>query len=164
MNKTMIALLVALAWSAGMFGAGWLWRGDRAQTAQATQAARDATGQAQAQATARTQEHKQAQAAQAAGDSATAREEKINADYEQRLAAAVAGRDAELGKLRKQWAASATSCLSSDAAAAGQAAEEDRLRRASAARIVRATELAQSERNEAVDRYVAAARIVEATP
>lgn len=160
----MIALLVALAWSAGMFGAGWLWRGDRAKTAQATQAARDATGQAQAQATARRQEHKQAQAAQAAGDSATTREEKINADYEQRLAAAVAGRDAELGKLRKQWAASATRCLSNDAAAAGQVAEEDRLRRASAARIVRATELAQSERDEAVDRYVAAARMMEATP
>ncbi|WCE04438.1 hypothetical protein [Pseudoxanthomonas sp. JBR18] len=157
MNTTMIKLLLAAAWSVAMFGAGWAWRGDRAERDVATQQGQAATAQAQAQADTRIQEHQQAQATQVASDSADAREEKINADYEARLTAALAGRDAELGRLRQLWAAKdATARLSSDAAAAAEAGEEDRLRRASAARIVRAVELAQSERNEAIDRYEAA--------
>ena len=60
MNRILIALGVALAWSAAMFGAGWAWRGDRAEGAESKQAATAATGAAQAQATARIQEHQQA--------------------------------------------------------------------------------------------------------
>lgn len=31
MNRILIALAAALLWSAAMFGAGWAWRGDRAE-------------------------------------------------------------------------------------------------------------------------------------
>ncbi|WP_052688515.1 hypothetical protein [Xanthomonas albilineans] len=155
MNRILIAIAAVLLWSAAMFGAGWAWRGDRAQAATAKQDAGGAREEAKAQAGVREIEHKQATATQGAADSATQREDKIDADYDQRIAAAVAGRDSELGKLRKQWASCETDRLSSGAAAAAEAAEQDRLRGASAARIVRACELAQSERDEAIDRYQA---------
>jgi hypothetical protein len=156
MNRIALgALIVVLLVGAG-FGAGWAWRGDRAVTVQATNTATGAKAEATAQAAARTQEQKQGLATQAAGDSADKREEKINADYDARLAAALAGRDADIGRLRQQWEAStATARLSSDAGIAAAAAEADRLRRAGAARVLRATELAQSERDEAIDRYEA---------
>lgn len=148
-------LAAALLWSAAMFAAGWVWRGDRAQAARSAEQYKLATGQTKAEQVARQTEQKQAQSVQAAGDIASSREEKINAEYEARLQAALAGRDDELGRLRQQWAASATNCLSNDAATAAASAEQDRLRRASAARIVRATQLAQSERDEVIDRYEA---------
>lgn len=88
-----------------------------------------------------------------AADQSKTREEQIHADYEARLAAAAAGHTADLGRLRKLWAASETAHLSAGAATAGELAETDRLRRESAARIVRAAELAQSERDEAVALY-----------
>jgi|GEM_PF-6670954 len=100
-------------------------------------------------------ERTQRAATQAAADSADNRQEKINADYQNRVAAAVAGRDSELGRLRRLWGSCETQRLSDGAAAAAEVAEEDRLRRASAAGIVRAVELAQSERDEAIDRYQA---------
>lgn len=39
MNRTLIAVLVFVAWSVAMFGAGWAWRGDRAEGAKARQQA-----------------------------------------------------------------------------------------------------------------------------
>lgn len=39
MNRTLIAVLVFVAWSVAMFGAGWAWRGDRAEGAEARQQA-----------------------------------------------------------------------------------------------------------------------------
>ncbi len=39
MNRIAIYLLVFVAWSAGMFGAGWAWRGDRAEGSEANQRA-----------------------------------------------------------------------------------------------------------------------------
>jgi len=39
MNRTLIAVLAFVAWSAGMFGAGWAWRGDRAEGVEARQQA-----------------------------------------------------------------------------------------------------------------------------
>lgn len=90
-----------------------------------------------------------------AANAADSREEQINADYDRRIAAADAGHESELGQLRKLWGSCETGRLSSGAVAASEAAEQDRLRRASAARIVRAVELAQSERDEAIDRYEA---------
>jgi hypothetical protein len=146
-------LIAFIGWSGLMGLAGWSWRGDRAELA-------DAKGQAvvaQAQ-TAQAQELRQVDrqqvvATQGAGDAADAREEKINADYEERLSAAVAGRDSDLGRLRHLWAGCETQRLADGAATSAEAAEQDRLRAASAARVLRAVELAQSERDEAVDRY-----------
>lgn len=156
MNRILIALAVALVWSVAMFGAGWAWRGDRAETADARQDGKASAAVAQQQAQVRAIEHKQGQATQAAADSADTRREKIDADYEARLAAAVAGRGADIGRLRQQWEASAaTARLSSDAGIAAATAKADRLRLAGAARVLRATELAQAERDEAIERYEA---------
>ncbi|RZZ81413.1 hypothetical protein [Pseudoxanthomonas winnipegensis] len=157
MNRILIAVAAFALWSGAMFGAGWAWRGDRAETADARQDGKASAAVAQQQAQVRAVEHKQGQATQAAADSADTRREKIDADYEARLAAAVAGRDADIGRLRQQWEASAaTARLSSDAGIAAAAAEADRLRLAGAARVLRATELAQAERDEAIERYEAA--------
>jgi cytoskeletal protein RodZ len=155
MNRILIVLAAALLWSAAMFGAGWAWRGDRAERDQSQAQANETRAAVTASEVARQQEQRTSQAAQAAGDVADNREAQIDADYQERMAAALAGRDSELGRLRKEWAACATDRLSSGAAAAAEAAEQDRLRRASAARVLRATELAQSERDECVDRYTA---------
>ncbi|MEE7545755.1 hypothetical protein HF319_00695 [Xanthomonas sp. Kuri4-1] len=152
----MVGIAGALLWSAAMFAAGWAWRGDRAGAADARQQAGASAAVVQQVNDTRATEHAQAQATQAVADTADTQEEKIDADYQERLAAALAGRDSELGRLRQQWAGCETARLSDPASAAAAAAEEDRLRRASAARVVRACELAQSERDEAVDRYQAA--------
>ncbi|MBB5675527.1 hypothetical protein [Xanthomonas arboricola] len=155
MNRHAIAIIATLLWSAAMFGAGWAWRGDRAEGAASEQEAGTALGALAGEQAARATEHQQAASAQQAGDKATTREDKIDADYDARIAAAVAGRDSELGRVRRLWAGCETGRLSGGAAAAAEAAEQDRLRGASAARVVRACELAQSERDEAVDRYQA---------
>ncbi|PPU07803.1 hypothetical protein [Xanthomonas arboricola] len=164
MNRIAIAIIAALLWSGAMFGAGWAWRGDRAEGATSKQEAGAALGALAGEQAARTTEHQQAGAAQQAGDKATTREDKIDADFDARIAAAVAGRDSELGRVRRLWAGCETDRLSGGAAAAAEAAEQDRLRGASAARIVRACELAQSERDEAVDRYQALRQPAEVTP
>lgn len=39
MNRTLIAVLAFVAWSAASFGAGWAWRGDRADGLEARQQA-----------------------------------------------------------------------------------------------------------------------------
>ncbi|WP_285445489.1 hypothetical protein [Xanthomonas sp. fls2-241-TYG-148] len=155
MNRTAIAIIAALVWSGAMFGAGWAWRGDRAEVATSEQKAGAAIGALAGEQAARAAEHQQAAATQGAADSATTREDKIDADYDTRIAAAVAGRDSELGRVRRLWAGCETDRLSGGAAAAAEAAEQDRLRGASAARVVRVCELAQSERDEAIDRYQA---------
>ncbi|MBO9766504.1 MULTISPECIES: hypothetical protein [Xanthomonas] len=155
MNRHAIAIIATLLWSVAMFGAGWAWRGDRAEGAISEQKAGAALGALAGEQAARATEHQQAGAAQQAGDKATAREDKIDADYDARIAAAVAGRDSELSRVRRLWAGCETDRLSGGATAAAEAAEQDRLRGASAARVVRACELAQSERDEAIDRYQA---------
>ncbi|RFF46189.1 hypothetical protein [Xanthomonas campestris] len=155
MNRTAIAIIAALVWSGAMFAAGWAWRGDKADAATSQQKEGAALGALAGEQAARSTEHQQAGAAQQAGDKAATREDKIDADYDARIAAAVAGRDSELGRVRRLWAGCETDRLSGGAAAAAEAAEQDRLRGASAARVVRACELAQSERDEAIDRYQA---------
>lgn len=62
MNRILIAIVVVLLWSAAMFGAGWAWRGDRAEAKTATRDAGDAKVEATAQAGARVAEHTQGQA------------------------------------------------------------------------------------------------------
>lgn len=47
MNRTLIAVLAFVVWSTAMFGAGWAWRGDRADGAEARQQASASAAQAQ---------------------------------------------------------------------------------------------------------------------
>lgn len=47
MNRIVFYLLVFVAWSAGMFGTGWAWRGDRADGAEARQQAGASAAQVQ---------------------------------------------------------------------------------------------------------------------
>lgn len=87
-----------------------------------------------------------------AQDEADKRNEKIESDYRRRIAGVVSERD----RLQDLWRSHlATDRVSDSAAAARAADEQDRLRRESAARIVWAAEQAQSERDEAIDRYQA---------
>lgn len=62
MNRTVIVVLVFVAWSAGMFGAGWAWRGDRAEGAEARQQAGASAAQVQQVNQTRATEHNQAEA------------------------------------------------------------------------------------------------------
>lgn len=148
-------LLVGLL---GMFALGWVWRGDRAERAALEVAAQHQKAVAAAVARARETDATVRQETVVITDVSEAERERIHEEYEQRLRDARAGHDGELGRLRQQWGACETSRLADGAAAAGATAEEDRLRRESAARIVRACELAQSERDEVIDRYEAVRR------
>ncbi|UYK67831.1 hypothetical protein NG831_06605 [Xanthomonas sacchari] len=153
MNRTLAIIVAFVAWTALAAFIGWKWKDKTCDLTESQQEAAGVKDSLTAEQQARETEHKQAAATQSAADSADTRKDKINDDYDARIAAAVAGRDSELGRLRKQWAGCETNRLSDGAAAAAEAAEQDRLRRASAARVVRACELAQSERDEVIDRY-----------
>lgn len=155
MNRTLAIIVAFVVWTALAGFVGWKWKDKTCDLADANKLLSNTTQSLQVEQQARHTEHKQAAATQSAADSADTRKDKINDDYDTRIAAAVAGRDSELGRIRKLWAGCETNRLSDGAAAAAEAAEQDRLRRASAARVVRACELAQSERDEAIDRYQA---------
>ncbi|HYG07666.1 MAG TPA: lysis system i-spanin subunit Rz [Stenotrophomonas sp.] len=60
MNRLLIALLVFMVWSAAMFGAGWAWRGDRAETVTAKATTTAATAAMAQVNEVRTTEHTQA--------------------------------------------------------------------------------------------------------
>lgn len=60
MNRTLIAVLAFAAWSAGMFGAGWAWRGDRAEGLEARQQAGASAAQVEQVNQTRATEHTQA--------------------------------------------------------------------------------------------------------
>ncbi|WP_295573742.1 hypothetical protein [uncultured Stenotrophomonas sp.] len=62
MNRIAIHLLVFVAWSAGMFGAGWAWRGDRAETVDARQLAGASAAQVEQINQTRAVEHSHAEA------------------------------------------------------------------------------------------------------
>ncbi|MGQ5267445.1 hypothetical protein [Xanthomonas arboricola] len=68
MNRIVIAIVATLVWSGAMVGAGWLWRGDRAETAVATGEAATGKQALQVEQAARAAEHKQASAMAAIGD------------------------------------------------------------------------------------------------
>jgi hypothetical protein len=111
-----------------------------------------AKAEAKAQAKARKAEQALAAGVAQAQDEADKRNEQIEVDYQRRIAGVVSERD----RLRKLWQAErATDELADSAAIAAAVAEQDRLRRESAARIVRAAETVQSERDEVIDRYEA---------
>ncbi|WOS40667.1 hypothetical protein [Xanthomonas rydalmerensis] len=155
MNRTLAIIAAFVVWTALAAFAGWKWNDKTCDLADARNEAATGKQALQVEQQARETEHKQAAATQSAADIADTRQDKINDDYDARIAAALAGRDSELGRLRKQWAGCETNRLSGSAAVAAEAAEEDRLRQASAARALRAVELAQSERDETIDRYQA---------
>lgn len=90
-----------------------------------------------------------------AGDDASNREQEIRDEYDQRITAALAGRDRDNERLRQQWGQCATTNLSAGAAAAGEISAQDAVRRADIAAVLRDAASLQSERDEAVDRYQA---------
>ncbi|HEL4856788.1 TPA: lysis protein [Stenotrophomonas maltophilia] len=60
MSRTAIYLLALVVWSAGMFGAGWAWRGDRAERTEAQQQGGAIAAQLQQVNQTRATEHDQA--------------------------------------------------------------------------------------------------------
>ncbi|MGL0786541.1 hypothetical protein [Xanthomonas translucens] len=108
MNRILIAIVASLLWSAAMFGAGWAWRGDRAEAATAHVDTAAAQGEAKAQAGAREIEHKQADTMADIG----AKHEEDRAAAQAVPAAVVAGvRDGSL-QLRDDLATCSTNLLS----------------------------------------------------
>lgn len=155
MNRTVAIVVAFVVWTVLAAFIGWRWKDKTCDLTESRQETAGVKESLAAEQKVRETEHKQAAATQSAADSADTRKDKINDDFDTRIAAAVAGRDSELGRIRKLWAGCETNRLSDGAAAAAEVAEQDRLRRASAARVVRACELAQSERDETIDRYQA---------
>lgn len=60
MNRITIAVAAFVLWSGAMFGAGWVWRGDRAEGAEARQQARTSSALVQQVNHTRATEHAQA--------------------------------------------------------------------------------------------------------
>ena len=161
---TRIAIAVAALLLSGLLG--WEWR-DRSADIEAAEArakaervvAEYAKAEAYLQAKYRRAEQQIAQGQSKAGDDAEGRNAQIQSDYERRIA----GAESANRRLHNRWQAAIATCeLSRDSAIASAVAEQDRLRRESAERIVRDVRLAQSERDEAVDRYVALQEAYEA--
>ncbi len=114
MNRIVIAMIAALLWSAFMFGAGWAWRGDRAEAADARQ--QTATATAAVQQVNDTRATEQSQALQMADIGAKHEEDRTAAEA---VPAAVAA-DLRAGnlRLRQEWAGCETQRLSDAAASA----------------------------------------------
>lgn len=116
MNRTVIALLGAALWSAAMFGAGWAWRGDRAdgvesdQRADGAEAIKDQVNQTRAT------EHQQAETLATIG----AKHEEDRTAAEAVPDAVVADLRAGNLRLRHDLAACHTDRLSEAAAGAGE--------------------------------------------
>jgi hypothetical protein len=89
MNRATIAVLAFIVWSAAAFGAGWAWRGDRAEGTEARHQATASAGQVQQVNQTRATEHQQADTM------AT-----IGAKHEEDRAAAPAVADAVVADLR----------------------------------------------------------------
>lgn len=114
MSRTAIAVVVFILWSAGMFGAGWAWRGDRAEGAEAHQQASASAAQVDQGNETRATEHRQA--ADVAAIGAKHEEDRIAAPA---VADAVVA-DVRAGdlRLRDGWASCETQRLSEAAATA----------------------------------------------
>jgi hypothetical protein len=114
MNRTLIAVLSFVVWSAAMFGAGWAWRGDRAHGTEARQQASAGAAQVQQVNQTRAIEHNQAAALATIG----AKHEEDRTAAEALPAAVVAGvRDGSL-QLRDDLATCNTARLSEAVAGA----------------------------------------------
>lgn len=133
MNRTVIVVLVFVAWSAGMFGAGWAWRGDRADGAEARQQASASAAVVEQVNQTRATEHTQADQLAA-----------IGAKHEEARAAAPAVADAVVAdlrsgalRLRNDLAACHTDLLSQTAAGALERDAATKRREEFAGRVVR---------------------------
>lgn len=114
MNRTLIAIAAFVLWSAGMFAAGWAWRGDRAEGAEARQQADTSAAAAKQITQVRATEHQQADTLSAIGE----KHEEDRAAAEAVPAAVVADLDADRLRLRREWAGCETQRLSDAAAGA----------------------------------------------
>ncbi|WP_313243753.1 lysis system i-spanin subunit Rz [Stenotrophomonas rhizophila] len=133
MNRTLIAVLAFVAWSAGMFGAGWAWRGDRAEGVEARQ-----------QASASTAVVEQVNQSRATEQSKALKLADIGAKHEEDRAAAPAVADAVVAdlrsgalRLRNDLAACHTDLLSQTAAGAVERDAATQRREEFAGRVVR---------------------------
>lgn len=108
MNRTVIVVLVFVAWSACMFGAGWAWRGDRAEGTEARQQAGASAAEVQQVNQTRATEHNQAEALATIG----AKHEEDRTAAEAVPAAVVADLRTGNLQLRDDLATCSTSLLS----------------------------------------------------
>ncbi|WP_181103828.1 hypothetical protein [Xanthomonas arboricola] len=116
MNRAAIAIIAALVWSGAMFGAGWAWRGDRAEGATSKQEAGTALDALAGEQAARSTEHQQAEGLA-----------DIGAKHEEDRQAAQAVPDAVVAdlrsgalKLRDGWASCETQRLTEASAGAAE--------------------------------------------
>lgn len=124
MNRFAIYLLLFVAWSAGMFGAGWAWRGDRAEGNDARQQASASDTQVQQVNQSRATEHNQAEALATIG---AKHEEDRTAATAVPAAVAAGVRDGSL-QLRDDLATCNTARLSQAAAGAVERDQAAQLR------------------------------------
>ncbi|MCC4613653.1 hypothetical protein LL963_16400 [Xanthomonas campestris pv. esculenti] len=112
MNRIAIAIIATLVWSGVMVGAGWLWRGDRAEGASSEQKAGAALGALAGEQAARATEHQQAETLSSIG-------EKLEQDRETAQAvpdAVLAELRSGAIRLRDGWASCETQRLTEAAA------------------------------------------------
>lgn len=114
MSRIALYLMAFVAWSAGMFGAGWAWRGDRAEGVEARQQASAAAGVVDQVNQTRTTEQTQAATMATIG----AKHEEDRTAAEAIPAAVVAELRAGTVRLRHDLAACHTDRLSKAAAGA----------------------------------------------
>ncbi|WP_367346462.1 hypothetical protein [Stenotrophomonas bentonitica] len=134
MSRAAVAVLLFVAWSAGMFGAGWAWRGDRAKGAEARQEASTSATAAQQVNDTRVQEHTQADTMAAIG----AKHEEDRAAAEAVPDAIVADLRADRLRLRDGWAGCETQRLSEAVAGASERDAAAQRREEFAGAVVRA--------------------------
>ncbi len=133
MNRVAVAVVVLVLWSAAMFGAGWAWRGDRAEGTEARQRANTSAAQVQQINQARGTEHQQADTMAAIG----AKHEEDRAAAPAVADAVVAGvRDGSL-QLRNDLATCRTDVLSQTVAGTIERDANAQLRAEVAADLVR---------------------------
>lgn len=116
MNRAAIAICAFALWSAAMFGAGWAWRGDRADGREANQRAAGAEEVAAQVNQTRATEHAQAETMAAIG----AKHEEDRTAAPAVADAVVAGVRAGDLRLRDGWASCETQRLSDAVAAASE--------------------------------------------
>ncbi|NJC36388.1 hypothetical protein GGR60_000878 [Xanthomonas arboricola] len=133
MNRVAVAIIAALVWSAAMVGAGWAWRGDKAEAATSQQKAGAALGALAGEQAARATEHQQAETLSSIG-------EKHEQDRETAKAvpdAVVADLRSGALKLRDGWASCETQRLSEASAGTLERDAATQRREEFAGRIVR---------------------------
>lgn len=124
MNRVAIAIAVFALWSGAMFGAGWGWRGDRAESAEARQLASTSSAQVQQINQTRAIEHVQAETLATIG----AKHEEDRAAAEAVPAAVVADLRAGRLQLRDDLATCNTARLSEAVAGAVERDQAAQLR------------------------------------